>query len=119
MRLAHFSDPHVTISPLDEPLGLLHLKRALGTVNYFGGGRWRHFQGSAERMTRLLQDVDAQNVSHVLCTGDLTTMSFDREFQRMARLFAERLEMPERYTVLPGNHDRYTQAAMDERRFER
>jgi 3',5'-cyclic AMP phosphodiesterase CpdA len=118
MRLAHFSDIHVTISPFGEPIGLLHGKRALGAVNYMLGRR-RHFAGVEDRITKLLDDADAQNVEHVLCSGDITAMSYLDEFQRCAELFGDRLDRPERYTVIPGNHDRYTTGALEERRFER
>jgi len=91
----------------------------MGTLNYFLGGRGRHFRGSADRIEALLQDVDAQKVDHVLCTGDLTQMSYEREFETCASLFGERLQHPERYTVLPGNHDRYTKNADQDRRFEK
>lgn len=67
----------------------------------------------------LLDDVDAQQVDHVLCTGDLTALAFDEELTRAARVFGPRLTQPERYTVLPGNHDRYTRDAVRRRTFER
>lgn len=118
MRLAHYSDIHVTLSPFSEPLGLLHGKRALGAVNYMLG-RHRHFSGVEQRIQKLLDDADAQSIDHALCSGDITAMSYIDEFARCAELFGPRLERPERYTVIPGNHDRYTHGAEAERRFER
>lgn len=119
MRLVHFSDVHVTQPPLAEPLALLHPKRALGFMNHYVARRGRHFAGSGARLGALLEDAERQAADHLLCTGDLTMLSYEREFAAAARCFGARLERPERYSVLPGNHDRYTQAAMDERRFER
>lgn len=118
MRLAHYSDIHVTLSPFDEPLGLLHGKRALGAVNYMIGRR-RHFDGVEDRIAKLLADADAQNIDHALCSGDITAMSYIDEFRRCAELFGDRLNQPARYTVIPGNHDRYTDGALTEKRFER
>jgi 3',5'-cyclic AMP phosphodiesterase CpdA len=119
MRLAHFSDIHCTINPFSDSWRRMFSKRCSGTLNYFFGGRGRHFFESEARIEALLADVEAQNVDHVLCTGDVTQMSYEREFERCASLFGDRLDLPQRYTVLPGNHDRYTPAADDERRFEK
>jgi len=119
MRLAHFSDVHITLSPVIEgPMGLIgEPKRWVGTANWLLGGRRQHFSGVEERLAALLEDVDAQNVEHALCTGDLTAVAYDAEMQRAAEIFGARLEHPERYTVLPGNHDRYVRS--NDRVFER
>jgi 3',5'-cyclic AMP phosphodiesterase CpdA len=108
MRLAHFSDIHVTHFPLG---GRFALKRVAALASYTLMGRGRHFAGSEERIARLLDDVDEQRVDHALCTGDLTGVSTESEFTRVAELFGPRLGQPERYTVLPGNHDRYVPEA--------
>lgn len=104
MRLAHFSDIHVTHFPLT---GRFAVKRLAAVASYTLMGRGRHFVGSDERIARLLEDVDGQRVDHALCTGDLTGVSTEAEFARVAELFGPRLEQPDRYTVIPGNHDRY------------
>ena len=116
MRLAHFSDIHVTANPLSQSMGALVGKRAVGSLNYFLGGRRKHFDDVDVRIARLLEDVDEIGVDHALCTGDLTQMSYADEFERCAALFGERLDQPERFTVIPGNHDRYTKNAVG--RFE-
>lgn len=114
MKLAHFSDIHVTHFPLS---GDFAVKRLAAVASYTLAGRGRHFVGSDERIARLLDDVDAQGVDHALCTGDLTGVSTEAEFARVAQLFGPRLDRPERYTVIPGNHDRYVASAAG--RFER
>jgi len=108
MKLAHFSDIHVTHFPLS---GKPALKRLAAVASYTLAGRGKHFQGSDERIARLLEDVDAQGVDHALCTGDLTGVSTEAEFARVAELFGPRLQQPARYTVIPGNHDRYVRDA--------
>ncbi|MCC7386571.1 MAG: metallophosphoesterase [Deltaproteobacteria bacterium] len=117
-RLAHFSDIHLTVSPFAQPLRLLAGKRAAGVVSYLAGGRRVRFRGVEERVRRLLEDIDALGVDHAICTGDLTSMSYPAEFERCAELFGPRLEAPQRWTVLPGNHDRYTAEALRDRRYE-
>ncbi|MEW5847986.1 MAG: metallophosphoesterase [Myxococcota bacterium] len=118
MRLAHFSDIHVTLSPLSEAASELMGKRMAGTINYYVGGRSRHFKGVEARIATLLEDVDAQGVDHAVCTGDITAMSTVAEFARCAAIFGARMQQPERYTVVPGNHDRYTPRAASEKYFE-
>lgn len=104
MKLAHFSDIHVTHFPLS---GEFALKRLAAVASFSLMGRGRHFEGSDTRIAALLADVDAQAVDHALCTGDLTGVSTVAEFSRVAELFGPRLEQPQRFTVIPGNHDRY------------
>lgn len=119
VRLAHLSDLHVTLRAEADPLSILHPKRAMSAVNYYLFGRAQHFHGVEERIELLLADADATGADHVLCTGDVTSTSHEREFADAAALFGDRLAAPARYTVLPGNHDRYTTQAHEERRFER
>lgn len=116
MRLAHFSDLHLTLFPLSAGFAL---KRLAAVASYTLAGRGRHFAGSGLRIARLLEDVDEQAVDHGLCTGDLTGVSGAAEFAQVAGLFGPRLTQPQRFTVLPGNHDRYTEGARRQRLFER
>ncbi|MEL6188868.1 MAG: metallophosphoesterase [Myxococcota bacterium] len=112
-NLAHFSDIHLTSSPLRARGPVLN-KRLAGALNYYVGGRRQHFAGARQRIARLLEDVEASGVDHVLCTGDITQMSFREEFEGVAALYGERREAPERYSIIPGNHDRYTPEAVAE-----
>jgi 3',5'-cyclic AMP phosphodiesterase CpdA len=114
VKLAHFSDIHVTHFPLS---GAFTVKRLAAVASFTLAGRGRHFEGSDARIARLLEDVDAQRVDHALCTGDLTGVSTEAEFERVAELFGPRLTQPDRFTCIPGNHDRYVAEAQG--RFER
>lgn len=119
VRIAHYSDIHVTIPPPSGgALGLVS-KRIMGAANYYVGGRRRHFRDVERRITALLEDIDELGVDHALCTGDITQMSWTEEFERCAELYGDRLNQPERHTVIPGNHDRYTRAADRNKRFEK
>lgn len=108
MKLAHFSDIHVTHFPLS---GRFALKRLAAVASYSLAGRGAHFEGSDARIAALLADLEAQGADHGLCTGDLTGVSTEAEFARVAALFGARLEQPGRFTVIPGNHDRYVGSA--------
>ncbi len=108
MKLAHFSDIHITYFPLAGPFAI---KRLAAIASYTLMGRGKHFEGSDHRIGKLLEDVDAQGVDHALCTGDLTGVSTEAEFDRVAGLFGPRLHQPQQYTVIPGNHDRYVRGS--------
>jgi 3',5'-cyclic AMP phosphodiesterase CpdA len=108
MRLAHFSDIHVTHFPLS---GGFALKRLAAVASYSFAGRGEHFRGSDARIASLLAHLDGQQVDHAICTGDLTGVSTEAELARAAELFGPRLRQPERFTVIPGNHDRYVTVA--------
>ncbi len=115
MRLAHYSDIHVTHFPLSAGFAL---KRLAAVASYSLWGRGKDFEGSDARIAALLADIDAQQVDHALCTGDVTGVSGLAEFTRVEALYGARLTQPERHTVLPGNHDRYLAASLEERFFE-
>lgn len=108
MRLAHFSDVHITHFPLS---GDFAVKRLAAVASYALAGRGRHFAGSDTRLAALLADLDTLGVDHAVCTGDLTGVSTQAEFGAVAELFGERRQRPERFTCLPGNHDRYVNGA--------
>ena len=118
-RLAHFSDIHYTLPPFSLGVRALMSKRVLGISSYYVTGRGRHFAATPTRIPALLEDADAQNVDHVLCTGDLTSIAAEPELSGCADAFGDRLRQPARYTVIPGNHDRYVTSAVKERLFER
>jgi 3',5'-cyclic AMP phosphodiesterase CpdA len=118
-RLAHFSDVHYTLGPLVNPRESFRGKRIASFVSYVVGGRRERFARGPERIAALLEDVDRVGVDHALCTGDLTAASLDEEFAGIASLFGDRRARPDRFTVLPGNHDRYVPSAVIERHFER
>jgi 3',5'-cyclic AMP phosphodiesterase CpdA len=118
VRLAHFSDIHYTLAPWSNVKESARGKRIIGLLSYSIGGRGRRFGGSPARIAALLDDVDAQGVDHAICTGDLTQVSRSDEFKGIAALFGERLHMPERFTVIPGNHDRYLHHVVQEKLYE-
>jgi 3',5'-cyclic AMP phosphodiesterase CpdA len=108
MRLAHFSDVHVTHFPLSSDFAW---KRLAAVASYSLLGRGRHFVGAGDRLGALLRDLDGLSLDHALCTGDLTGVSIEAEFDEAAARFGPRLQQPGRFTCLPGNHDRYVPSA--------
>lgn len=119
-RLVHFSDIHVTQPPTRGGWSgfVAQPKRWVGALNYALGGRRAHFRGVEARIARLLEAVEAEAPDHALCTGDLTAMAYDAEMASARGLFAAASATAARYTVLPGNHDRYV-TEREPRVFER
>jgi 3',5'-cyclic AMP phosphodiesterase CpdA len=108
IRLAHFSDIHVTHFPLSASFAV---KRLAAVASYSLAGRGKHFEDSDLRIEKLLGDIDSLDIDHAICTGDLTGVSGQREFERVAQLFGPRRFDAQRFTVIPGNHDRYVSGA--------
>ena len=112
-RILHISDIHLwnfTWNPL-----LWLGKRGLGLAN-LALRRARKFR--REEMPHLLLALEEDDADHLVVSGDLTTTSLPSEFDDFRRTFEGWLTGPERATVLPGNHDRYTQATYRKRVFD-
>ncbi|MBK9037302.1 MAG: metallophosphoesterase [Myxococcales bacterium] len=106
MRLAHCSDLHLL--SLDGARALDYLnKRWIGRMNLITS-RSRHYHTAA--FDHMVEDLNAQQIDHVICTGDVTNLALPGEF-RFARARFDRLRHgTDGVTVLPGNHDAYIEA---------
>lgn len=113
MRIVHLSDIHLW-RYVFNPLHLMN-KRAFGMIALVAR-RARKFR--LERLHDVVQRVRSLSPDHVLITGDLTTTAYPTEFQAARTALAELLVDSDRVTVIPGNHDRYTSAAVRTRAFE-
>ena len=104
MRIAHITDIHVLSLEGVSPLDFLS-QRLLGGANLLFNRAGEYPVQIAER---LVADINAQQVDHLIVSGDLTNLSLQSEFTR-ARQVLEGLDLgPQQVTVLPGNHDCYT-----------
>ena len=113
MRILHLSDIHVW-SLAFNPLRLLG-KRSVGMLELLTG-RARRFR--LERLESVMAYAAALDADHILITGDLTTTALPHEFDAAREALAPLLTVPERVTILPGNHDRYTRGAARAKAFE-
>jgi 3',5'-cyclic AMP phosphodiesterase CpdA len=103
MRLAHCSDLHLLSHDGARWIQLAN-KRWIGAMNLLSS-RSRHYHVTA--FDHMVEDMNAQGIEHVLCTGDVTNLALEQEF-RFARARFDRLTNgPEHVTVIPGNHDAY------------
>lgn len=113
MRILHLSDIHVWRLAFN-PLRLLN-KRSVGFFELLTG-RARRFR--LERLDEVVAYAQGLQPDHVLITGDLTTTALGSEFRAARRELEPLLSDPERATVLPGNHDRYTLGSVRYKTFE-
>jgi hypothetical protein len=114
LRLVHISDIHFWQFAFN-PLHLLS-KRFLGMGSLLVQ-RARKFR--LERIEQVVDRVVSLEPDHILITGDLTTTALPAEFIAARRALAPWLTNPERATVIPGNHDRYTPGSHRARLFEK
>jgi 3',5'-cyclic AMP phosphodiesterase CpdA len=103
MRLAHCSDLHLLSHDGARWLDLAN-KRWIGAMNLLSS-RSRHYHVAA--FEHMIDDMNAQGIEHVLCTGDVTNLALEQEFKFARALFDRLAGGPEHVTVIPGNHDAY------------
>lgn len=113
MRIAHITDIHIQRRPqLTELFG----KRFLGAANLYIAGRHDHFTPAAQEA--LVRALKAQQLDVVACTGDLTALATDEEFQAAKDLLGP-IFAAQPSVIIPGNHDTYVAQAEAERWIER
>jgi 3',5'-cyclic AMP phosphodiesterase CpdA len=103
MRVAHCSDLHLLSHDGARWLDLAN-KRWIGAMNLLSN-RSRHYHVDA--FDHMVDDMNAQGIEHVLCTGDVTNLALKQEFEFARAKFDRLTGGPEHVTVIPGNHDAY------------
>ncbi len=101
LRLAHLSDPHLSL-PL-EAVGVREWlgKRAMSRLSWARGRK--HLQSPA-LLAMAMADIQAHSPDHLAITGDVSNFSLPAEFRAAAAWFAT-LGDPAQVSVIPGNHD--------------
>lgn len=107
MRLAHFSDVHL-LSLRGVRIADFLGKRALGGLHVLLKRGKSH---RIEIFEALVEDLNGLAVDHVACTGDVTNLALEPEFDLGRKCFDRIAGGPLRVTCIPGNHDRYVPAA--------
>jgi 3',5'-cyclic AMP phosphodiesterase CpdA len=116
MKLIHFSDVHVQLRDWRRRrLRELGPLRALATVELWKG-RGRDYDGAEEALRALSRTAAAAD--HAVCTGDLTQLGHPEEFAAARSALAPLAGEADRFTVFPGNHDRYPWRGAASRLFE-
>ncbi len=118
LRLAHFSDVHLTVKALGWRRRDLMSKQITGYVNVRLLGRGARFKHAPRIVELLRQEFISRGYDHLIFSGDATKLAFEREFANAAeRLGVNDPAQPPGIAV-PGNHDFYTRDARDRRLFD-
>ncbi|HEU4411051.1 MAG TPA: metallophosphoesterase [Polyangiaceae bacterium] len=116
MIVAHLSDLHLLGEGEVAPWRYFN-KRLTGLVNL----KWRrHAVHKPDVARALARELRTRAVEHVVVTGDLSNLALEREFEAARTFFENDLGLdPGRVSVIPGNHDLYTQGSARSGRFAR
>lgn len=116
MRIAHLSDLHLLSLEGAVPFRLLN-KRLTGYLNL---RLRRHAVHKPHPVRAAAAEIRRLEIDHVVITGDLSNLALEQEFELVRRFLERDLGLPaERVSVVPGNHDAYTQGAHRSDRFGR
>jgi len=119
VRLAHFSDIHLTTRRLGWALRDLPTKRLTGWFNLRALGRGRQFRAAHEVARALVREFCARKPDRIVFSGDATALGFASETAHAARhLHVGDSGLPAALAV-PGNHDYYTRTSAVSEAFER
>ncbi len=77
-------------------------------LSYLSFGRCLDPGERRKRAASCLEDARAQGIDHLLITGDLTEDGAMAQFELLAELLSDSRIPPERITLVPGNHDAYS-----------
>jgi 3',5'-cyclic AMP phosphodiesterase CpdA len=117
VRLAHFSDVHLTTRPLGWALHDLRSKRLSGWFHLRALGRGKQFRLAHEVARALVTELRERRPDRLIFSGDATALGFTSEFAHAARCLAVG-DPGLQGLAVPGNHDYYTRAAVRAGAFE-
>jgi 3',5'-cyclic AMP phosphodiesterase CpdA len=117
IRLAHFSDIHITSPKYEWRLQDWFSKRLISWANH-RFARGPHFARAEEIVARLMDELPARGVEHLVFSGDATALGFESEIRQAATALRVGAN-PIPGLAVPGNHDYCTLAAAQSGHFER
>jgi 3',5'-cyclic AMP phosphodiesterase CpdA len=119
VRLAHFSDIHVTAPHCSWRFRDWFNKRMSAWINLRVLGREKHFRHTDAILSALRTELRQRSFDRAVLSGDATALGFKEEMRRAAEVLGvgARDELPG--LAVPGNHDYCTPAAMQSGDFER
>jgi 3',5'-cyclic AMP phosphodiesterase CpdA len=119
IRLAHFSDIHVTAEQLGWGLADWFNKRGPGWFNLKWLGRRHRFREAERVLVALADDLKRRRPDHVIFSGDATALGFEEELAHAATLLGVSAADALAGMAVPGNHDYYTRGVAASGLFER
>jgi 3',5'-cyclic AMP phosphodiesterase CpdA len=117
IKLAHFSDVHLSTRPLGWTRHDLFSKKVAGWMNVKLLGRGHRFKHADRVVAALRQDLATRSYDQLVFSGDATTLAFETEFAVSAKVLLGSGLPP--CVAVPGNHDYYTGAAVRAKLFEK
>jgi 3',5'-cyclic AMP phosphodiesterase CpdA len=118
VRLAHFSDVHLTARPLGWRVRDAFSKRPTGWANVALLGRGKRFARADDVAAALRREFATRGFDQLVFSGDASTLGFASEMTAAAgRLGVTDTTQPPGIAV-PGNHDVYVRGAARARYFE-
>src|SRR5262249_4960829 len=118
IRLAHFSDLHLTSKPLGWRPRDFFSKRLTGWMNVRLLGRGRRFKRAPVVVAAMMRAIRERAPDAVVFTGDATGMGFESECLVAAQALGVGDESMPPAVAVPGNHDYYTSRAAQAGLFE-
>ena len=119
VRLAHFSDVHVTVPRCSWRRSDWFDKRLSAWVNLRVLGRGWRFRHTERVLEALGKDFRQRGFDRLLFSGDATALGFEEEAARAASLLGVGSPDVPLGLAVPGNHDYMTRRAAASRHFER
>ena len=116
-RIVHLSDLHHQLDWRLRSWWSTGWRGVPGRLELHGLGRLKLFSRAADEIRRLVDQVLALEPDHVVLTGDLSALGHADELEAVQQTLAP-LRDTGRLVLVPGNHDRYTDAP-GAREFER
>jgi 3',5'-cyclic AMP phosphodiesterase CpdA len=107
VRLAHFSDVHLTAAPTGWRGRDLLSKRLTGWMNLSLFGRAKSFARAEEVVAALMAELRREPPDRIIFSGDATALGFEAECARAASLLGLAGGEPLQGLAVPGNHDYY------------
>jgi 3',5'-cyclic AMP phosphodiesterase CpdA len=119
VRLAHFSDIHVTCRPLGWRREDWFNKRFAAWLNLRVLGRAFRFRCAEVVLAAFMADLRERRPDHLIFCGDATALGFETEVAHAARLLGLNGQQVLPGIAVPGNHDYCTPTAADGGCFEK
>src|SRR4051794_20562850 len=111
VRLAHFSDIHLTAARLGWRVRDVFNKRTTGLVNRRLLGRGKSFEHANDVTAALRREFADRGFDQLVFSGDASTLGFASEMGEAARRLGVGEEGLPPGLAVPGNHDVYVRGA--------
>lgn len=119
IKLAHFSDVHLTTPRLGWGRRDYFSKKLTGWFNVKMLGRGRRFRFSTPVVDALVVDLKARGYDRLVFSGDATKMAFETEMKYAAECLGVADPAMPPGVCVPGNHDYYIRHDFLAGRFEK